>query len=157
VPHAVAIAVEDPDRPDIRAKLAEADAFYASLYPAEFNYLLDIASLKAPGVSFHVARDTGGALLGFGAVVLQEDGWAEIKRMYIDPAARGRGVGRAVLAALETHARARGAWRSRLETGNQQPPALALYRSFGYAECGPFGGYADDPVSIFMARELGGG
>jgi len=155
VPHAV--AVEDPDQPDIRAKLAEADAFYASLYPAEFNYLLDIGSLKAPGVTFLVARAAEGGLLGFGAVVMQEDGWAEIKRMYVDPAARGQGVGRAVLTALEAHARAQGAWRARLETGNKQPPALGLYRAFGYVECGPFGGYADDPVSIFMARELGDG
>ena len=154
MPHAVAI--EDPDRPDIRAKLSEADAYYASLYPAELNYLLDIASLKQPGVTFHVARAGDGRLLGFGAVVLQEDGWAEIKRMYVDPAARGQGTGRAILAALEDHARRAGATRARLETGNQQPPVLALYRAFGYRECGAFGGYADDPVSIFMARDLAG-
>lgn len=152
MPHA--IAIEDPDQPDIRAKLAEADAYYASLYPAELNYLLDIASLKRPGVTFHVARAGDGLLLGFGAVVLQEDGWAEIKRMYVDPAARGHGTGRAILAALEAHARRAGATRARLETGNQQPPALALYRAFGYRECGAFGGYAEDPISIFMAKPL---
>ncbi|MBR0684165.1 GNAT family N-acetyltransferase [Roseomonas eburnea] len=147
------IAIEDPDQPEIRAMLAAGEANSAALYPAESNHHLPLDALRAPGVLFHVARDAAGRALGTGAVVLKGD-WAEVKRMWTDPAARGGGVAGAVLAALEAVARARGVRVLRLETGARSDAALALYRRAGFVEIGPFEGYAPDPLSVFFEKRI---
>lgn len=147
------ITVEDPDQPDIRALLQASDAYMAALYPAESNHLLDVKSLQAPEVTFLAARIDGTAV-GCGAIVKSAYGWAEIKRMFVSPAARGRKLGRLLLERLETVAAARGARLLRLETGVNQPEALALYRSAGFVEIGPFGAYCADPLSVFMEKPI---
>ncbi len=149
----IALAIEDPDQPALRALLAAADALYATLYPAERNYLLDVASLQAPGVAFYVARLDGRAI-GYGALVPQDGSSAELKRMYVDPQVRGRGIGKRILGALEAHARVAGVRVLRLETGIRQPEALGLYRAAGFVVRGAFGDYADDPISVFMEKAL---
>jgi len=149
----VTIKVEHPDQPEVAALLKESDAYYAKLYPAESNHLLDIDKLKRPKVKFHVAR-AGGRVLGFGALVRHGDKYGEIKRMYLAPQARGKGIGRMLLEALEAEAVAQGFARIRLETGQHQPEALSLYRSSGYREIGPFGMYVADPNSVFMEKRL---
>ena len=101
---------------------------------------------------FFVARIAGRAV-GCGALVL-EDGWGEIKRMYVDPGERRRGIGRAVLAAIEDAARSRGCALLQLEMGNLQPEALALYRSCGYRLCGPFADYGSSGTSIYLRKDL---
>ena len=73
------------------------------------------------------------------------DGPCEVKRMYVAPAVRGRGVARALLRALVAHARAHGLTSLRLETGTEQPEARALYESEGWRPIAPFGHYAHDP------------
>jgi putative acetyltransferase len=77
--------------------------------------------------------------------------------MYVRPECRGQGVARAVLALLETQAAQAGCTLVQLETGPYQPEALALYARSGYQRCGPFGGYWDDPLSVFMQKQIGGG
>ena len=121
----IKIEIEDPAQPEVLGMLAEADAFYAALYPRERNYLLDVGALGGAGVSLYVAR-ADGLIQGFGAVVHEGGDWAEIKRMYIDPRARRRGVGRLILRTLEDHARRLGARAVRLETGIKQIEALHL-------------------------------
>ncbi len=104
-----------------------------------------------------VARDDDGTPLGCGALRALGAGAAEVKRMYVVPAGRGRGVGRAVLAGLEAAAREHGWTTLRLETGPLQPEAVALYAGAGYRPIGPFGGYADGPDaedSLFFERTL---
>jgi putative acetyltransferase len=147
------IAVEDPAEPDIAPLLQASDAYMASLYPAESNHLLDVASLRHPRVTFLVARVDGTAL-GCGAVVDSGEGWAEVKRMFVSPAARGLKLGRRLLDEIEAVAVRRGARVLRLETGGLQPEALGLYRSAGFVEIGPFGAYRPDPLSIFMEKSL---
>lgn len=128
-----------------------------SMYPPESVHLLPVTELCTPCVRFLVARSgPAGEVLGCGALVVQPGSCAELKRMFVDPAARGRGVGAAILTVLERLARAEGIGTVRLETGPSQPEALALYRRFGYRERGPFGGYRDDPLSIFMEKRLDG-
>lgn len=144
---------EPPDQPALRALFAQADAYYAALYPAESNHLLDVAALLRPEVAFYVARREG-RVLGFGAVVAQAADWAEIKRMWVDPKARGQGVGRLVLERLEAHARQAGIRVLRLETGVDQPAALGLYRASGFTERPPFGAYLADPTSLFFEKNL---
>jgi GNAT superfamily N-acetyltransferase len=104
-----------------------------------------------------LARDDDGAPLGCGALRELGDGVAEVKRMYVVPAARGRGVSNAVLAALEDAARERGWTTLRLETGPLQPEAVGLYTGAGYRPIGAFGAYvgdADAEDSLFFARAL---
>src|SRR5918994_3333640 len=90
-----------------------------------------------------VARDDDGTALGCGALRALGDGVAEVKRMYVVPAARGRGASKAVLAGLEDAARERGWTALRLETGPRQPEAVALYEGAGYRPIPAFGPYAD--------------
>jgi GNAT superfamily N-acetyltransferase len=78
----------------------------------------------------------------------------ELKRMYVVPAARRRGIARALLDHLEGEARTLGAMRLRLETGLHQPEAMALYASAGYTEAEPFGHYAGAPLARHLARNL---
>ena len=102
-----------------------------------------------------VARDDDGTALGCGALRVLGDGVAEVKRMYVAPSARGRGIARAVLAGLEDAARDRGWTTLRLETGPRQPEAIALYTRAGYRPIEAFGGYVDAPDaenSLFFER-----
>ncbi|MER7623566.1 GNAT family N-acetyltransferase [Streptomyces sp. NPDC126503] len=82
------------------------------------------------------------------------DGDAELKRMYVVPEARGLGLARRILAALEADARAAGRTRMVLETGTAQPEAIALYTSSGYEPCAKFGLYRDYPNSRCFAKPL---
>jgi len=104
--------------------------------------------------AFLVARDGDGRAVGCGALRALADGAVEIKRMYVRPHARGTGVSRLLLAALEDEARARGFGVIRLETGIRQPEAMALYAGAGYREIEGFGFYAGHPASRCFEREL---
>lgn len=97
----------------------------------------------APG-AFLLAELDGVAV---GCAGLRPDGRgsAEVKRMYVDPAARGRGVARVLLRALVEHGRGHGLHRLELETGTAQPEAIALYESEGWRPVAAFGHYKDDP------------
>ena len=148
------IALESPDQPDVVALIAELDAYQDSLYPPEARYALDLSVLVQPHVLFAVARDAGGQAVGCGAAVLAAGGEGEIKRMFVSPMARGQGVAQRLLSLLETQAAQRGCRVLRLETGPCQPEAIALYTRCGFERCGPFGGYADDPLSVFMEKTL---
>jgi GNAT superfamily N-acetyltransferase len=83
-----------------------------------------------------------------------EAGVVELKRMYVLAAARRRGLARRILAELEASARAAGAHRIVLNTGDQQPEAIALYQSSGYLPSEGFGHYADTPGAIFYGKDL---
>jgi len=149
------IAIETPDQAAVRALLEAGDAYMAALYPPESNHMLDLEALTKPEVAFFVARSDG-LVVGCAAMVNSGDGWAEIKRMFVAPAARGQQVGRKLLLEIETTAAQRGLTVLRLETGIKQPQALALYRSAGYRDIGPFGPYALDPLSLFMEKSVVG-
>ena len=104
-----------------------------------------------------LVRDGDGTAIGCGALRALADGAAEVKRMYVVPAARGRGVSRLVLRGLEDAARARGWTTLRLETGPRQPEAVGLYTGAGYRPIDAFGAYRGDPAahdSLFFERLL---
>ena len=145
---------ESPNQPDVVALIADLDAYQDSLYPAEARYALDLASLSKPNVLFVVARNDRHAALGCGAVELN-DSYGEVKRMYVRPEARGKGVAQRVIAALEATAYESGCRELMLETGPYQPEALRFYGSQGYVRRGAFGAYPEHPLSVFMGKSLG--
>jgi len=149
----VEIAVEPPRQPEILRLLDLSDAYAASLYPAESNHLVDVSMLEKPSVVFLVARKEA-AVVGCCALVEATDGTAEIKRMFVDPNARGLRIGKHLLESILEQARRRGIGIVRLETGIRQPEAIALYRAYGFAEITAFGSYKPDPLSIFMEKRL---
>lgn len=144
---------ETPDQPDVLAFLHQADARSASLYKAESRHGLPVASLLASDVRFFVARRKGLAL-GCGGFMRLVGDAAEVKRLFVDPAARGGGVGRAIMQVIEATARTEGIRTLLLETGVKSFEALGLYRGLGFTECGPFAAYGPDPLSVFMAKPL---
>lgn len=147
------ISFETPNQPDVVSLIAELDAYLYALYPADSVYALDIATLDQPHILFAVMRDSAGAALGCGAMVLTPE-YGEIKRMYVRPAGRGQGLSHRLMDALEGEAAKRGCKRFTLETGPDQPEALALYEKRGYTVCGPYGDYPDDPYSVFMEKAV---
>ena len=149
---AIIVRIENPRQPDVLRLLAALDAYLAALYPPESNHILDVDSLCASDVRFFVARD-GACPLGCGALRIV-DGYGEVKRMFVDPAARRKSLGRAILERIEGEARRKGLRLMRLETGIHQPEARALYRAAGSAERGPFGEYVVDPLSVYLEKTL---
>lgn len=147
------IQEESPLQDAVTALLQKSDAYMASLYPAESNHLLDSQRLAASDIRFFVAR-WNGTVVGCAALMIGDAGQGELKRMYVDDAARGKGIGRALLAHIETTARAQSLHVLRLETGGEQPEALSLYRAAGFKDRGPFGDYLPDPLSLFMEKQL---
>ena len=110
---------------------------------------LSTSELRAPGGAYVVGYEGTEAVAG-GGVRRLADGVAEIKRMYVRPDARSRGVARALLAALEASASALGYETVRLDTGPKQVHALALYRSAGYVDVAP---YNDNPFACFWGEK----
>jgi putative acetyltransferase len=145
------IRPEPPDQPDVIALIEALDAQMTALYPPESNHLLDIAALSDPAVTFLVVRD-GDEVVGCGALLRDPRGWGEVKRMFVRPEQRGRGIGKRVLAELETIARNARLPLLRLETGIHNKDAIALYRGAGLVECEAFGDYRPDPLSVFMEK-----
>ena len=147
------IQVDDPASPEASKLIEQLDGYLTGLYPAESNHLLPVESLRQPTVTFLTAS-VDGKVAGCGAFVNQGGAYAEIKRMFVSPGFRGLKLGRRILEELETRARASGLEFARLETGVYQSEALLLYERAGYYRREPFGDYSEDPLSVFMEKEL---
>jgi putative acetyltransferase len=147
------IQMENPRATGVAELISALDSYLSGLYPPESNHFLDLEQLAQPGIRLFVARRDGLAV-ACGALRIDADGYGEIKRMYVIPAARGEGLGRAILARIEEQARREGLRLLRLETGIRQAEAIALYRSSGYSDCPAFGEYQEDPLSRFMEKRL---
>lgn len=153
-PKTISVERADPRHPPITALVRELDHYMEGLYPAESNHLLDIEALAAPDIRFFAVR-LDADYSGCGAIRVHGSDYAEIKRIFVAPSARGYGLGRHILVRLEEEARQLGLPLMRLETGIYQPEALSLFAAMGFDRCGPFGDYpADDPLSVFMEKQL---
>ncbi|QHA05216.1 GNAT family N-acetyltransferase [Streptomyces broussonetiae] len=122
---------------------------------------LDAADFAPPRGVYLIAYDEQGRPVATGGWRSQdlndegnEDGDAELKRMYVIEQARGRGLARRMLTALEEDARAAGRSRMVLETGTKQPEAITLYTSSGYEPCAKFGYYRFHDESRCFAKQL---
>jgi GNAT superfamily N-acetyltransferase len=149
--------------PDVVALTDEVQAHYRELYggPGDTS-IVEAADFQVP---------TGHFVVGYvDEIAVAMGGWrrlgdrpglpspntAEIKRMYVVPSARGRGLSRIVLAVLETSARAAGIDWLVLETGSPQLSAVRLYRASGYSDVDgtPYGHYVGDPSAVHLGRSL---
>lgn len=150
------ICREALESPVVQALITALDAELTARYPEDDSanhFRLDSHEVAPGRGSFLVAYDEG-VPIGCGAVRCIDAGVAELKRMYVAPAVRGRGVGRILLMALESEARQLGAGRLVLETGPRQPEAIALYERAGFVRISAFGEYEDHPLSVFMGKDL---
>jgi putative acetyltransferase len=154
----LAIRPTPPDHPQVLALIAELDAYLASVYPPEQNYLLDLSGLLQPAVTF-LGAWLGDTVVGCAAVRAMPgedatDGrpYGEIKRMFVSPAQRGARIGARLLAELEAVLRARGIDRALMETGEELVQAARLYRAAGYVERREFGEYPDNGTSLFLEK-----
>jgi len=146
------VTAADPKEPGATALLNASRALMQSLFPPEDNFFLDIEALCAPDIRFFTAME-GARCLGTGALALR-DGYGEVKSMFVDEAARGRGVADAILRRIEAEARQHGLAALKLETGRCLHAARRLYTRHGFSVRGPFGSYPDAPSSIFMEKAL---
>jgi GNAT superfamily N-acetyltransferase len=139
-----------------RALIASLNAELRGVYsePGATHFHLDPEEVSDGRGAFLVAYREG-APVGCGALRLLDAETAELKRMYVSPAMRGKGLGRRLVAALEAEARALGVRRLVLETGIRQAAALALYRGTGFRPIPLFGEYCLSPdTSVCLGKEL---
>lgn len=142
---------------EVRQLIAELDRTLAAEYIPEQQHGLTLEAIFEPHVRFFVARLDGEAV-GCGGVALFPE-FAEVKRMYVRDAVRGRGVGWALLSRIESEARKAGLDVLRLETGDRQFAAIRLYERAGFRRCDAFGDYAAMTpqaieTSVFYEKQL---
>ena len=144
------IESRDPHDPELFALITDQQRELAAI-EGETHISFPLAD----GIEFVLGLDRGRAV-ACGALQPLEPGVGEVKRMYVLPGERGRGLSREILAAVEAMARGRGMHTLRLETGRFLPAAMALYTSSGYREIPPFGHYVGHQASICFEKLLGG-
>jgi len=153
----LAIVVEDPLHPGALALVAALSAELGPRYGTDGSASFSPSDVQVPGAAFVVAR-MDGQPVGCGALrpfpYEADVPTAEIKRMYVAPDVRGRGIARAVLARLEDEARRFGYRRGILETGTLQLEAIRLYERAGYVRIPCYGEYVNNPISLCYARDL---
>jgi putative acetyltransferase len=149
------IAVDDPRAEDIRALLELHLAFASEVTPPGHVHALPLDGLLDPEVTLFSARRER-RLLAIGALKQLDETHAELKSMHTVEAARGRGVGRAMVDHLLAEAATRRCAHVSIETGTYDAfaPARAMYARAGFVPCAPFGDYTANPYSICMTVEI---
>lgn len=133
--------------------IAQLDAEILERYPGEPINGVEPNEFRASGGYFVIGFWDAQAV-GCGAFRPYDQTTVEIKRMFVAPEFRGRGIARAILSAVEREARRRGYGRTILETANRQPEAIALYRSCGYRDIEKYGHYIDSARSLCFGKNL---
>jgi GNAT superfamily N-acetyltransferase len=150
----ITITAERPDTSDATALVEELDELLIPMYPLESHHGLSVASLIAEAVAFFVLR-VDGAPAGCGGVKVYAEGYGEVKRMFVRPQFRGRGLSKLMLSHLEAYTREQGLSILRLETGVLQHEAISLYKRMGFTEIAPFGPYRPDIHSLCFEKRFG--
>jgi len=151
----VEIKVDDLRGPEVHALLGEHLRDMQLHSPPESVHALDLEGLRRPEVTFWTVWERG-ELLGCGALKELDPVHAEIKSMRTASAHLRRGVAARLLQHILEEAARRGYRRLSLETGSAEAfePARRLYARHGFAYCGPFADYVEDPYSVFMTKEV---
>ena len=150
------ITVEErPDSAVAIELIGELDAYLDALpYPNESRHAYSVEKLLREGVVFFITRCEGEPA-ACGAVKLFPPEYAEVKRMYVRPAFRGLGLGKAMLNHLADYALLHQLQMLRLETGIFQTEAIGLYERYGFQRRLPFGEYKVDPMSVYFEKAIG--
>ena len=122
------------------------------LFPAEANHFLSIDALCDAGIHFFGVR-VDGVYRACGALAVKGR-YGELKSIFTDPAARGRGLGQKIIQHIEGTARDLGLSQLKLETGSLLHDAHRLYERAGFVLCGPFGEYESAEFSVFMRKDV---
>jgi GNAT superfamily N-acetyltransferase len=141
------------DDPVARTLVARVQQEYVIRYGGPDEAVVDPAEFVPPAGLFLVA-EVDGVPAGCGAWRVHADGTVEVKRVYVEPAYRRRGLAQGLMAELERTAAAAGHRSVVLNTGNRQPEALALYAALGYTPVAGYGVYAEAPGAVFLGKEL---
>ena len=150
----ITIVQQPPNSADAVELIAELDEYLMGHpYPPESRHAFTVEQLVLEGVAFFILK-LDDQLAACGGIKMLAD-YGEVKRMYVRPAFRGLGLGKAVLNTLADYARQRNARVLRLETGIFQVEAIGLYQAFGFGRRAPFGEYKEDPNSVYMELSLG--
>ncbi|MGW7681338.1 GNAT family N-acetyltransferase [Kribbella sp. NPDC054772] len=144
----VELRAATPTDPDVLALTTAQQAELAAMYGAD----QPLVALH-PDIAFTLLALDGAPV---GCVGLQpvSPGLGEIKRMYVTPSARGWGLSRVLLDAVEAAARTGGMTRLRLETGTKQVEAIALYTNHGYGPTPPYPPFENEVASLCYAKDL---
>jgi GNAT superfamily N-acetyltransferase len=137
---------------DAALLIAALDADLQARYPGEPINGITAEAFEANGGTFVIGYLNDVPVASGGLRPL--DDAIEVKRMFVVPEQRGRGLAKQMLKFLEDVARKRGFTRALLETGTAQPEAIALYEACGWTRIAPFGQYADDPRSVCFGKAL---
>jgi putative acetyltransferase len=149
----VTTTAQRPDSSIVRELIDELDAIFAPNYPQESRHGYSVDKLLREDVAFFVVW-VDDVPAGCGGVQRFAEGYAELKRMYVRPAFRGRGLGRHLVDYLSAYAADHGATVIRLRTGVLQVEAIGLYTSMGFRVIPPFGPYREDAVAFCLERRL---
>jgi GNAT superfamily N-acetyltransferase len=141
------------DDPDVSAAIAQLQLEYVRRYGSEDVAAVDPLEFAAPDGLFLVCL-VDGSIAAMGGWRRHDEDCVEIKRMYVPERLRRRGLARAILAELERRAAEAGYRRVVLNTGLEQPEAVAMYETAGYSSIPGFGHYADAPLAVFFGKEL---
>ena len=149
------INIEDPFNEDVRELLQIHLDFCHEVTPVEHSFALGVEKLRVPEIKVFAAREDG-LLLGVGALKTLEPNHGELKSMHTAKAARGKGVGTAMVKHILAYAKSEGMERVSLETGSHPPyePARKLYKSLGFKECDAFGDYELSDFNCCYTLEL---
>lgn len=148
----VQILPGDPKDPQATRLLQASHALMQALFSEEDNHFLSIDELCVDNIRFFVAKE-GDATLGCAALA-NKGTYGEVKSMFVDPNARGKGIAHKLMHALDAAARDQGLAELKLETGDTLKEAHSLYYAHGFVDCGPFGDYEESPASLFMSKTL---
>src|SRR5665213_552852 len=149
----ISIASEPFDSADALRLVGALDAHLASRYPPDQRFGPNLKPEHlAPGLGTFVVARLDGVAVGCGAIRRLDEGTAEVKRMFVKPELRGRGVAKQLLDRLEGDARAMGVNRLVLETGIHQAEAIGLYRQAGFTPVDCWGEYANAPTSVCFEK-----
>jgi GNAT superfamily N-acetyltransferase len=143
------------DSPDVAALTdAQQQEMHGIYGEADIGPTREAPMFEPPDGVFIVLRDDDGRAVGCGGIARYDATRGELKRMYVAPEARGRGLGRRLLVELEEHARLLGYAGVVLETGDLQPEALGLYRSSGYEQIPCWPPYDTRDLSLCFEKRL---
>ena len=148
----ISIEYASPRHHEIRNLLLASHDLMGSLFPAEANHFLSIDALCDATIHFFGVR-VDGVYRACGALAVK-NGYGELKSIFTDPSARGRGLGQMIIRHIERTAKDLGLSQLKLETGSLLHDAHRLYEREGFVPCGPFGEYETAEFSVFMNKDL---